>query len=35
MMIGPAQVAARVLEASTLSRFHPLFSTRLACITIR
>jgi predicted MFS family arabinose efflux permease len=33
MMIGPAQVAARVFEASTLSRFHPLFSTRLACIT--
>ncbi|ACI94839.1 major facilitator superfamily MFS_1 [Afipia carboxidovorans OM5] len=33
MMIGPAQVAARVLEASTLGRFHPLFSTRLACIT--
>jgi predicted MFS family arabinose efflux permease len=33
VMIGPAQVAARVLEASTLSRFHPLFSTRLACIT--
>jgi hypothetical protein len=33
MMIGPAQVAARVLEASTLSRFHPLFSTLLACIT--
>jgi predicted MFS family arabinose efflux permease len=33
MMIGPAQVAARILEASTLSRFHPLFSTRLACIT--
>jgi predicted MFS family arabinose efflux permease len=33
MMIGPAQVAARVMEASTLSRFHPLFSTRLACIT--
>jgi predicted MFS family arabinose efflux permease len=33
MMIGPAQVAARVLEASTLSRFHPLFSTRLACVT--
>lgn len=32
MMIGPAQVAARVLEASTLSKFHPLFSTRLACI---
>ena len=33
MMIGPAQVVARVLEASTLSRFHPLLSTRLACIT--
>jgi MFS family permease len=33
MMIGPAQVAARVLEASLLSRFHPLVSTRLACIT--
>jgi predicted MFS family arabinose efflux permease len=33
MMIGPAQVAARVLEAGTLSRFHPLFWTRLACIT--
>jgi hypothetical protein len=33
MMIGPAQVAARILEASTLGRLHPLFSTRLACIT--
>jgi predicted MFS family arabinose efflux permease len=33
MMIGPAQVAARVMEASVLSRFHPLVSTRLACIT--
>jgi predicted MFS family arabinose efflux permease len=33
MMIGPAQVGARVLEASLLSRFHPLVSTRLACIT--
>jgi len=33
MMIGPAQVAARVLEASVLARFHPLLSTRLACIT--
>jgi len=32
MMIGPAQVAARVLEAGTLGRFHPLFSTRLACV---
>jgi hypothetical protein len=29
----PAQVAARVLEASLLSRFHPLVSTRLACLT--
>jgi predicted MFS family arabinose efflux permease len=33
MMIGPAQVAARVMEASVLGRFHPLVSTRLACIT--
>jgi MFS family permease len=33
MMIGPAQVAARVLEAGFLSRFHPLVSTRLACLT--
>jgi predicted MFS family arabinose efflux permease len=33
MMIGPAQVGARVLEASLFSRFHPLVSTRLACIT--
>jgi predicted MFS family arabinose efflux permease len=33
MMIGPAQVGARVLEASLLSRFHPMVSTRLACLT--
>jgi hypothetical protein len=33
MMIGPAQVGARILEAGFLSRFHPLLSTRLACIT--
>lgn len=33
MMIGPAQAAARVLEASVLGRFHPLVSTRLACLT--
>ena len=33
MMIGPAQVAARIMEASLLNRFHPLVSTRLACIT--
>jgi MFS family permease len=32
-LIGPAQVVARVLEASVLSRFHPLWSTRLACLT--
>jgi hypothetical protein len=33
MMIGPAQVAARIMEASLLNRFHPLFSTKLACFT--
>jgi hypothetical protein len=33
MMIGPAQVAARIMEASLLNRFHPIVSTRLACIT--
>jgi MFS family permease len=33
MMIGPAQVGARVLEASLLSCFHPLVSTRLACLS--
>ncbi|HEY7842838.1 MAG TPA: MFS transporter [Bradyrhizobium sp.] len=33
MMIGPAQVGARVIEASLLNRFHPIVSTRLACIT--
>lgn len=32
-MIGPAQVAARIVEAGFLSRYHPLVSTRLACIT--
>lgn len=32
-LIGPAQVAARIVEAGLLSRFHPLLSTRLACIT--
>ena len=31
-LIGPAQVAARVLEASVLSRYHPLVSARLACL---
>jgi predicted MFS family arabinose efflux permease len=31
-LIGPAQVAARIVEASLLSRYHPLVSTRLACV---
>ena len=35
MMIGPAQVAARVLEASMLSEFHPLFSTSSPASRIR
>jgi MFS family permease len=29
-LIGPAQVAARVLEFSLMRRFHPLISTRVA-----
>lgn len=33
MMIGPAQVAARVMAASVLGHFHPLVTTRLACVT--
>jgi predicted MFS family arabinose efflux permease len=32
-LIGPAQVAARMLEAGFLSRFHPLVSARIATIT--
>ena len=32
-MIGPAQVAARLLEVGLLSRYHPIISTRLACVT--
>jgi hypothetical protein len=32
-LIGPAQVAARLLEAGPLARFHPLVSARLATIT--
>ena len=32
-LIGPAQVAARIFEASFLSRYHPLLSGRLACLT--
>jgi predicted MFS family arabinose efflux permease len=31
-LMGPAQVAARIIEASFLNRYHPLVSTRLACI---
>jgi len=31
-LIGPAQVAARIVEASLLTRYHPLFSTKLACV---
>ncbi|MBR1232332.1 MFS transporter [Bradyrhizobium sp. AUGA SZCCT0177] len=32
-LLGPAQVAARIFEAGFLSRFHPLVSTKLACVT--
>jgi MFS family permease len=32
-LIGPAQVGARMLEASLLTRFHPLVSARLATLT--
>ena len=32
-LIGPAQVGARIFEATLLSRYHPLLSTRLACLT--
>jgi len=32
-LFGPAQVVARIIEASFLSRYHPLVSTRLACLT--
>ena len=32
-MIGPAQVLARIAEAGFLSRYHPLVSTRLACLS--
>jgi MFS family permease len=31
-LVGPAQVAARVLEFGVLQRFHPLLSARLAAI---
>jgi len=32
-LFGPAQVFARILEASFFARYHPLVSTRLACLT--
>jgi len=32
-LFGPSQVIARIVEASFFSRYHPLVSTRLACIT--
>src|SRR5579859_2146138 len=32
-LFGPAQVFARILEVSLFSRYHPLVSTRLACLT--
>ena len=32
-LIGPAQVIARIFEAGFLSRYHPLVSTKLACLT--
>jgi hypothetical protein len=32
-LIGPAQVGARIVEATFLSRYHPLVSGRLACLT--
>jgi predicted MFS family arabinose efflux permease len=31
-LIGPAQVFARIVEASFFSRYHPVVSTRLACL---
>src|SRR6202140_868387 len=31
-LMGPAQVFARIVEASFFSRYHPLLSTRLACL---
>jgi MFS family permease len=32
-LFGPSQVIARIIEAGFLSRYHPLLSTRLACLT--
>jgi Major Facilitator Superfamily len=33
MLIGPSQVAARIVEAGWLSRYHPLLSARIAALT--
>jgi hypothetical protein len=33
VLIGPAQVVARIVESSFFSRYHPLISTRLPCLT--
>jgi MFS family permease len=33
MLIGPSQVAARIIEAGWLVRYHPLISARLATLT--
>jgi hypothetical protein len=33
MLIGPSQVAARIVEAGWLARYHPLLSARLATLT--
>ena len=33
MLIGPSQVAARIIEAGWLARYHPLLSARLATLT--
>jgi predicted MFS family arabinose efflux permease len=32
-LIGPSQVAARLVEAGLLSKYHPLLSARLAAVT--
>jgi hypothetical protein len=31
-LIGPAQVAARIAEASVLKRFHPMYAARLSVV---
>lgn len=33
MLIGPAQVGARIIEAGWLARYHPLLSARLATLS--